>query len=207
MIGTLLRDVADDVGLPSDTPVVAVGSHDTASAVVGVPSDASPSAYISSGTWSLVGLEVDTPILTEEARTADFTNEGGVDGTVRLPEERDGSLGALRVRAGLEGAGEEVDLPQLLAEAGALPPLTSVVDVDDPSLLPPDDMPGRLRRAREGGGRTRARHESRARADGAGQPGARVPAHRCGPRLRSLVCVPRSSMSSGVARRTSCSAS
>ena len=65
--------------------MVAVGSHDTASAVVGVPDGrATTSAYISSGTWSLVGLELDAPVLTEEARAANFTNEGGVDGTVRF---------------------------------------------------------------------------------------------------------------------------
>ena len=88
-----------EVGLPDGTPVIAVGSHDTASAVVGVPIGEPPSAYISSGTWSLVGLELAAPVLTEAARAADFTNEGGVDGTVRFLQERDGPLGALGVRA------------------------------------------------------------------------------------------------------------
>src|SRR4051794_3761565 len=83
VIGTLRPEVAGEVGLPRETPVIAVGSHDTASAVVGVPSESAP-AYISSGTWSLVGLELPEPILTTDARTADFTNEGGVDGTVRF---------------------------------------------------------------------------------------------------------------------------
>ena len=64
--------------------MIAVGSHDTASAVVGVPAGDEPFAYISSGTWSLVGLELDAPVLTEDARLADFTNEGGVDGTIRF---------------------------------------------------------------------------------------------------------------------------
>jgi len=138
VIGTLRADVARVVGLTETTPVIAVGSHDTASAVVGVPSEGRP-AYISSGTWSLVGLELDAPILTEAARTADFTNEGGVDGTVRF----------LKNVMGLWVLSEcvrewDADLPELLAEAGELPPLRSVVDVDDPSLLPPGDMPGRL---------------------------------------------------------------
>ncbi len=139
-VGTLLPEVAAQVGLPEETPVIAVGSHDTASAVVGVPMGGSAAAYISSGTWSLVGLELPQPILTEEARRADFTNEAGVDGTVRL----------LKNVMGLWVLSECVrewraDLPDLLAWAHAEPDLRSVVDVDDPSLLPPGDMPARLR--------------------------------------------------------------
>ena len=66
------------------TPVVAVGSHDTASAVAGVPARTGSFAYISSGTWSLVGTELSAPVLSDEARSANFTNELGVDGTVRF---------------------------------------------------------------------------------------------------------------------------
>ena len=78
--GAAVRVRADWRGVP----VVAVGSHDTASAVVGVPAGDESFAYISSGTWSLVGVELDAPVLTEEARLANFTNEGGVDGTIRF---------------------------------------------------------------------------------------------------------------------------
>ena len=67
--------------------VIAVGSHDTASAVAAVPAAESPIAFLSSGTWSLLGVEVDEPILTEEARKAQFTNEGGVDGQHPFPAE------------------------------------------------------------------------------------------------------------------------
>jgi rhamnulokinase len=142
--GAVIGTLRADMGLPLGTPVIAVGSHDTASAVVAVPSE-SPPAYISSGTWSLVGLELETPILTEEARTADFTNEGGVDGTVRFLKNVMG-LWVLSecLREWREG-GEEVELPELLSEAASLPALQSLVNVDDPSLLPPGDMPGRLR--------------------------------------------------------------
>ena len=66
------------------TPVVTVGSHDTASAVVGVPLTDPDAAYISCGTWGLVGVELDRPVLTDEARAANFTNEGGVDGRTRF---------------------------------------------------------------------------------------------------------------------------
>lgn len=120
-------------------PVVAVGSHDTASAVVGVPAGDEPFAYISSGTWSLVGLELDAPVLTDEARLADFTNETGVDGTIRF----------LRNVMGLWVLGECVrawgtELGPLLGAAAEAPPLRTVVDIDHPVLLPPGDMPGRL---------------------------------------------------------------
>ena len=146
-VGTLLPEVAAEVGLPEETPVIAVGSHDTASAVVGVPMGQSPAAYISSGTWSLVGLELPQPILTEAARLADFTNEAGVDGTVRLLKNVMG-LWVLSECVREWGA----DLPDLLAWAHAEPDLGSVVDVDDPSLLPPGDMPGRLRALAEAAG-------------------------------------------------------
>jgi rhamnulokinase len=128
-------------------PVVAVGSHDTASAVVGVPADEPGFAYISSGTWSLVGLELDAPVLTDEARLADFTNETGVDGTIRF----------LHNVMGLWVLSECVrewatDLATLLAAAGAAEPLRTVVDIDDPRLLPPGDMPDRVETlAREAG--------------------------------------------------------
>ena len=82
VIGDLLPHVAERVG--GVVPVVAVGSHDTASAVVGVPMQTDDAAYVSLGTWALAGLELDAPVLTEEARAASLTNEGGVDGTVRF---------------------------------------------------------------------------------------------------------------------------
>jgi rhamnulokinase len=148
-VGTLLPDVARAVGLDAGVPVIAVGSHDTASAVVAVPADGDRSAYLSSGTWSLIGLELDEPVLTEDARRADFTNEGGVDGTVRFLKNVMGlwvlseSLGAW-ARAGVPDA----DLAAVLAGAAAAEPLRTVVDIDDPRLLPPgtvaDPMPPRV---------------------------------------------------------------
>jgi rhamnulokinase len=84
VLGPVRPEVGAGLGVTEPVPVVAVGSHDTASAVVAVPATSHGFGYISSGTWSLVGLELDAPVLTEEARLADFTNEGGVDGTVRF---------------------------------------------------------------------------------------------------------------------------
>ena len=81
--GKLRRDIAEETGL-GEVDVIAVGSHDTASAVAAVPAteDEYPMAFISSGTWSLLGVEIEKPILTEEARKAEFTNEGGIGGRI-----------------------------------------------------------------------------------------------------------------------------
>jgi rhamnulokinase len=152
VIGRLQADVASQTGLRPDTTVVAVGSHDTASAVVGVPATDRRFAYVSSGTWSLVGLELDKPVLTDASRAANFTNEGGVDGRVRYLRNV-GGLWLLQesLRTWRE-AGQPADQEQLLAEAAALPAGGSVVDVDAEEFLPPGDMPARIRTASEAGG-------------------------------------------------------
>ncbi|MEV6872407.1 rhamnulokinase family protein [Amycolatopsis sp. NPDC051128] len=141
--GTVIGTVLPSLDLPG-VPVVAVGSHDTASAVVAVP--ASPGtnfAYISSGTWSLAGLELPSPELSDAALAANFTNEGGVDGTIRF----------LRNVMGLWVLSETLrtwsasDLPGLLAAAAGSPALAAVVDIDAPEFLPPGDMPARVEAA------------------------------------------------------------
>ena len=149
IVGAVLPEVAAELGLDGDVPVVAVGSHDTASAVVAVPADTDGFGYISSGTWSLVGLELDRPVLSEEARLADFTNEGGVDGTVRFLKNVMG-LWVLSecVRAWAHRGTPATDLASLLAGASAVAPLRTVVDINAPTLLAPgtatDPMPERV---------------------------------------------------------------
>jgi rhamnulokinase len=131
-------------GNSEPVPLIAVGSHDTASAVVAVPASGPRFAYISSGTWSLVGLELDAPVLTEESRRANFTNEGGIDGTIRYLRNVTG-LWLLQecVRTWGVSAGP-LDLDSLLAAAAAEAPLRYVFDADDPVFLPPGDMPTRI---------------------------------------------------------------
>jgi rhamnulokinase len=133
--------VLEETGL-STLDVVSVGSHDTASAVVGIPAEGPDFAYVSCGTWSLVGLELTEPVLTEPSRLANFSNEGGVDGTIRYLRNVMG-LWLLQesLRAWKAGPG---DLTALLHEAAALPPLRTVVDPDEPAFLPPGDMPARI---------------------------------------------------------------
>jgi rhamnulokinase len=151
VVGPVLDQVAEQLGVPGGLPVVAVGSHDTASAVVGVPATGDDFAYISSGTWSLVGLELEAPVLTEAARLADFTNEGGVDGTVRFLKNVMG-LWVLSesVRSWDEERAVEAGLAAVLQGAQDAPPLRTVVDIDDPRLLAPgsraDSMPSRIQR-------------------------------------------------------------
>jgi rhamnulokinase len=133
-------------GLAGWLPVIAVGSHDTASAVAGVPAAGRDFAYISCGTWSLVGVELDRPVLTEASRAANFANETGVDGTIRYLRNVMGLWllqESLRTWSAADGPGP-ADLGELLAAAAHEEPLGVVVDVDDPAFLPPGDMPVRV---------------------------------------------------------------
>ncbi len=125
-------------------PVTLVGSHDTASAVVAVPATDDDVAYVSSGTWSLVGVELDAPVLTDAAREANCTNEGGVDGRVRFLKNVSGLwLLSESVRT-WERGGDRVDLEALLAAAAEVTEPTAVFDVADDVFTAPGDMPARI---------------------------------------------------------------
>lgn len=164
-IGTLLPEVAARTGLPTTTQVVAVGSHDTASAVAAVPADGPNFAYISSGTWSLVGVELDAPVLTEASRNANFTNERGVDGTTRYLRNVGGlwllSESMRTWEQETHDAGAPIflpeplalSLPELLAAAAAEPNGGPLLDVDSEEFLAPGNMPERIRAAVGAGGR------------------------------------------------------
>ena len=141
-VGLLRDDLAAEVGAALD--VIAVGSHDTASAVVGVPMTEPGAAYISSGTWSLVGVELDRPVLTEESREANFTNEGGVDGKIRYLRNVMGMWLLSESIRTWEREGQTVELTTLLAQAAAITTPVAIFDANHPSLLPPGDMPKRI---------------------------------------------------------------
>ncbi|MFE1515398.1 rhamnulokinase family protein [[Kitasatospora] papulosa] len=142
--GTLLPHVAEFTGLPADTPVTTVASHDTASAVAAVPATGPGFAYVSCGTWSLAGLELDTPVLTEESRAANFTNERGVDGTVRFLRNIMGMWLLEECRRTWERDGVATDLESLFWDAARVRPFAAVIDPDDPVFLAPGDMPSRI---------------------------------------------------------------
>jgi rhamnulokinase len=117
-----------------------VGSHDTASAVVGVPADGERFAYISCGTWSLVGVELPAPVLSEESRAANFSNELGVDGTVRYLRNVMGLWLLQECLRAWPGA----ELGELLAAAARVPAFRAMIDAGDPEFLAPGDMPARI---------------------------------------------------------------
>ena len=143
-IGSLSDEVAADIGAPVSLGVIAVGSHDTASAVVGVPMTEPGAAYVSSGTWSLVGVELDRPVLTEESREANFTNEGGVDGKIRYLRNVMGMWLLSESIRGWQRVGQSVELTSLLDQAEAITKPVPIFDANHPSLLPPGDMPKRI---------------------------------------------------------------
>ncbi|MCY7326217.1 MAG: rhamnulokinase [Microbacteriaceae bacterium] len=142
-IAPLLPTMQTELGLARDVDLIAVGSHDTASAVVAVPATTENFAYISCGTWGLVGVELEHPIITDAARAANFTNEVGVDGRVRFLHNVMGLwLLSESVRT-WESDGHTIDLPSLLDAAAVTAPV-AVFDANDPSLLAPGDMPSRV---------------------------------------------------------------
>jgi rhamnulokinase len=144
VLAPLTPEVRGEIGVEQEVLVTTVGSHDTASAVVGVPARTARFGYISCGTWGLVGVELAAPVLTEASREANFTNERGVDGTIRYLRNVMGlwllseSLRAWSLR------GVDVDLGKVLEVAAALPAGGPRIDPDDPVFLPPGDMPARI---------------------------------------------------------------
>jgi rhamnulokinase len=148
-LGPLRKDLADETGLQSAT-VFVPGTHDTASAVVAVPARPGSAGgppdwcYLSSGTWSLMGVEVATPIINETTRRYDFTNEGGVLGTTRLLKNIMGLWLVQECRRTWARSGREYSYEDLIPRAESEPAFRSLVDPDDPSFLPPGDMPGRI---------------------------------------------------------------
>ena len=143
-LGAIRPQVAAQTGLSDDAALTAVGSHDTASAVVGVPADDERFAYISCGTWSLVGVELSAPILGQASQQANFTNELGVDGRIRYLRNVMGLWLLQESVREWELEDGKVDFGALLTAAAELPGGGSVIDVDEPEFLPPGDMPARI---------------------------------------------------------------
>ena len=143
-VGPVLGVIRAEVGVSPATRVTLIGSHDTASAVAAVPARGRAWAYIACGTWALAGVELSKPVLSEESRTANFTNEAGLDGTVRYLRNVMGLWVLSETLRTWAAQGRAVDLADLLAEAATLPPGGPVIDIDDHLLLPPGDMPTRI---------------------------------------------------------------
>src|ERR687891_910195 len=143
-LGPLLPEVVEEIG--AKPPVFAVASHDTASAVVAVPAGGEDFAYISSGTWSLVGVETSQPVVTQEAMDANFTNEGGFGGRTRFLKNVMGLWLLQEGRRVWAQESQEYSYEELTRLAEEAPASGPVVDPDHPSFLTPGDMPSRIRR-------------------------------------------------------------
>jgi rhamnulokinase len=140
ILGNLVPELAAGVDALSGTSVIAPACHDTGSAFAAVHSGKNV-ALISSGTWSLLGTELTSAIVSDEARRMNFTNEGGVGGTVRLLKNICGLWLVERCRKDWHGEGNPKEYKELLAEAAAEPPLRHLIDPDDPSFVLPQNMP------------------------------------------------------------------
>ncbi len=143
-LGNLLPAVTDETGLPYLT-VTSVASHDTASAVVAVPAKSAEYAYISSGTWSLVGIETSQPVVNSQAMEANLTNEGGFGGTIRLLKNVMGLWLLQECRRTWARHGNDLPYDEIARLAEATPAFGALVDPDHPSFLAPGDMPARIR--------------------------------------------------------------
>ncbi len=146
--GTVLGPVRPEVGASAGlgaTRVVAPASHDTASAVLATPLDSPRTAFLSSGTWSLIGLEVPEPVISPASLAANLTNEGGVAGTIRLLRNVVGLWLVQESRRALWPAGDAPSYEELAAAAEAAPAFTAFIDPDDDRFLRPGDLPARVR--------------------------------------------------------------
>jgi len=147
VLGNLRPALAETINAPGATnlKVIAPACHDTGSAVVAVPADSNNFVYISSGTWSLMGTELNRPIINEASLAAGMTNEGGINGTFRLLKNIMGLWLVQECRRTWARTGEDYSYDDLAAMAEAAAPFQALIDPDYPDFLAPGDMPGRIR--------------------------------------------------------------
>lgn len=144
VLDTTRREVMAEVGLYDAVPVITPATHDTGSAVAGIPGLDADSVYISSGTWSLVGVEINEPITSEAARKLNVTNEGGVAGTIRLLKNVAGLWLLQEVQRVCATRGQHFGWDELLAQATTASPFRSLIDPDALDFLNPPDMPAAI---------------------------------------------------------------
>jgi rhamnulokinase len=142
-LGPLKPEIARETGLAA-LDVIATCSHDTGSAVAAVPATGQDWAYVSSGTWSLMGVELAEPNLTDRCRELNFTNEIGYGNSVRLLKNIIGLWLVQECRRDWAKAGQEYDYATLTQRATAAPPFVSLINPTDPRFLTPDDMLARI---------------------------------------------------------------
>ncbi len=143
-IGVLTASVAHQTGL-GPVPVVAVAGHDTGSAVAAVPAENERFAYLSSGTWSLMGIELPEPVIDDRTYTLNFTNEGGVDGTARLLKNITGMWLLEQCRTAWAREGKEYSYTDIMRMTEAAAPSGATIDPDAAEFAAPTDMPAAIR--------------------------------------------------------------
>jgi rhamnulokinase len=143
VLGDLLPSVSAETGMKG-VPVVAPACHDTGAAVAAVPASGADYAYISSGTWSLVGVELQEPLITRESLANNFTNEGGVGGTFRLLKNVQALWLLQECQRVWAERGHSLSYDELARMAEAAPPFVALIDPDDPSFVTPPDMPAAI---------------------------------------------------------------
>jgi rhamnulokinase len=144
VLGPLLPWVAEETGA-RELVVVAPGCHDTASAVAAVPARGEHYAYLSSGTWSLMGVAARAPVINDITLEYNFTNEGGVGDTIRLLKNITGLWVIQESRRAWARVGQDLSWDEITQRAAAAPAFTALIDVDAPDFLAPGDMPQRIR--------------------------------------------------------------
>ena len=144
VLGGLLPAVIDETGA-KQVRVVAPGSHDTASAVAAVPAESADYAYLSSGTWSLMGVETKQPVINADALAFNVTNEGGVCDTIRLLKNIAGLWIIQECRRTWAAEGQALSWDDIVRHAAAAQPFVAQIDVDAHDFLAPGDMPARIR--------------------------------------------------------------
>jgi rhamnulokinase len=147
VLAPLREDIRRETGLAAAPPVIACASHDTASAVAAVPADGGRWGFLSSGTWSLLGLELDEPRIGPESLEANFTNEAGACGTIRFLRNINGLWLVQECRRQWAREGEDIDYERLAELAAAAPPAAARIDPNDPEFFAAGDMPRRIQEA------------------------------------------------------------
>jgi sugar (pentulose or hexulose) kinase len=144
VLGPLLKQVADECGGVAESPVIAPALHDTGSAVAAVPAEGDDWCYISSGTWSLMGVEIPKPIINDKSLKYNYTNEGGVGGSIRFLKNIMGMWLVQECRRHFTKQGYDHSYGELTQMAGRSKPLLTLIDPDDAPFLTPGDMPPKI---------------------------------------------------------------
>jgi rhamnulokinase len=142
-VANLTGSVAKEIGC-GKIPVIAVGSHDTASAVLGVPASGDKWAYLSSGTWSLMGVELPRAIVNDKTFQYEFTNEGGVEHTIRLLKNIMGLWLVQECKRQWQREGQDLSYGELTQMAAKAKPFFGYINCDNSDFLAPGDMPSRI---------------------------------------------------------------